>query len=408
MKTWPLIIGILVILALLCSPVLAISKSDLISQYQKGAYSGQTPPTSIPTSHTPSWYITPTPTPVWGPIIPVPTPVSTPIPIPVGSISVISDPAGALVYLDGSYKGDTPITISGVPAKSLTDVTDWSKAYSSYIGSGKHQIKLTNRGYQDYITTVTVEAGQITSVIITLTPVSVTKTSADGNFNEWKGYLINKLINETKAEDSYETITFEDSTSKSGKPNIYLYSNRDLTARVQLTPEKAIIVSEPVYQLGKGWRAEIRNGSLNGIGDFLFYEAVVPDSVWQKERGYVIRAAYREQDMASMLGRYGFNEKETAEFIDYWASHLLENVDYEFSPQETGAVERVMSLSISPEPDHVMRIWFYAEPLVSAPEPVISPEKIVREGFYVVEWGVVIKDKYRIYSSPSCPEGVVV
>ena len=40
-----------------------------------------------------------------------------------------------------------------------------------------------------------------------------------------------------------------------------------------------------------------------------------------------------------------------------------------------------------------MRIWFYAEPLVSAPEPVTSPEQILREGFYVVEWGVMVKDK---------------
>jgi len=34
MKAWLLIISILVIFAILCSPVLAISKSDLISQYQ--------------------------------------------------------------------------------------------------------------------------------------------------------------------------------------------------------------------------------------------------------------------------------------------------------------------------------------------------------------------------------------
>ena len=34
MKTWSLIIGIIVILAMLCSPGLAISKSDLISYYR--------------------------------------------------------------------------------------------------------------------------------------------------------------------------------------------------------------------------------------------------------------------------------------------------------------------------------------------------------------------------------------
>jgi hypothetical protein len=156
------------------------------------------------------------------------------------------------------------------------------------------------------------------------------------------------------------------------------------------------IVSEPEYQPGRGWRAEIRNGSLNGAGDFLFYEAVVPDSGWQKKEGFAIRAADREQDMASMLGHYGFNKKETVEFIDQWANHLLDNVDYASYPQGTGAVDRVMPLFINPRPDQISRIWFYAKPLVSAPETGTTPEKIVREGFYVVEWGVVIRDEYRI------------
>jgi hypothetical protein len=34
MKTWPLIISIVVILTIVSSPALAISKSDLISQYR--------------------------------------------------------------------------------------------------------------------------------------------------------------------------------------------------------------------------------------------------------------------------------------------------------------------------------------------------------------------------------------
>jgi len=177
------------------------------------------------------------------------------------------------------------------------------------------------------------------------------------------------------------------------KPNIYLYSDQDLVARVRLAPENAITVSEPVYQPGIGWQAEICSGSLNGAGDFLFYEALVPDSVWQKVKGYTIRAAYREQDMASMLGQYGFNGKECTDFIDYWTVNLADDTDYVFYPQETDAVNEVMPLYVSPEPDEVFRIWFYAEPSVSAPEPVINSEKIVRDGFCVVEWGVMIQDE---------------
>jgi hypothetical protein len=64
MKTWPIIIGIIVILALLYSPTLAIiSKSDLISYYN------QTNPIRIPTP-------TPTQTPL------IPSVWSTPTPVP--------------------------------------------------------------------------------------------------------------------------------------------------------------------------------------------------------------------------------------------------------------------------------------------------------------------------------------
>jgi hypothetical protein len=194
------------------------------------------------------------------------------------------------------------------------------------------------------------------------------------------------------------------SGSIKAKPNIYLYSNRDLTAQVRLAPESAITVSDPVYQPGEGWRAEIRNGSLNGKGDFLFYEARETGFEWQMEEGYIIRASSREQGMASMLGQYGFNEKETAEFIDYWASHLIENMDFVFYPQETAAVNQDILLSVIPEPDDVMRILFKAEPLMSAPKPVTNPEKIVREGFYVVEWGVIIDEEYWMNHTPAQSE----
>jgi hypothetical protein len=44
---------------------------------------------------------------------------------------------------------------------------------------------------------------------------------------------------------------------------------------------------------------------------------------------------------------------------------------------------------------------------VSVPEPVTSPERITREGFYVVEWGVIIYDAYWINHSPASSEVVL-
>jgi hypothetical protein len=339
MKPWPLLIGIVVILGIFCSPGLAvISKSDLISQYKAGQF--------------------------WEPVTPAPTPTPTVIPTTVPT--------------QAPGQGTT----SGTP-----DYSRWlTMRYRSMITDDGSYITPTPTPTV-IPTTMPTPAPPIWS-----SPVSYTKSSY---LDSLSGFYPLK-----------PSISFIDSTSF-GKPNIYLYSDRDLTARVRLAPEEAITVSEPVYQPGKGWQAEIRNGSLNGNGDFLFYEGTGPDSGWQKDDGYIIRGSSREQDMAFMLGPYGFNEKETAEFIEYWASHLVGDVDFVFYPQETAVVDSVMPLSISPEPNHVMRIWFYAEPLITAPEPVTHPERIIREGFYVVEWGVIIDDEYWINHSPSSSEVVV-
>ncbi len=433
METRPRLIGIIVILSILCSPVLAISTSDLISQFRpQGTGTGTISVTSVPVGSevyldgvykgttsgemaygtfivrellTPvtitgvptglhnlrvtlsgyedysSWVIIPndktvtvhvrlkaqsgsTTIPATVPttiptIVPTLTPTIVPITVPTGqlphyttgTVSVSSTPPGARVFLDDVDRGTTPITITGV-------------------STGFHLLKVTLSGYEDYLKAVLVKSGQTATVSITLQRSQV-------ELNH--GLRVTDLITDVPSV---------------GKPNIYLYSDRDLTARVRLFPETAITASDPPYKPGLGWKAEIRNGSLNGKGDFLFYEANGHDSGWQKEEGYIIRGAYREQDMASMLGEYGFNEKETDEFIEYWACHLAGDRDYVLYPQETDAVNQDIPLSIIPEPDAVTRIWFYAEPFVSAPGPVTNPETIIREGFYVVEWGVIIQDEF--------------
>jgi hypothetical protein len=405
MKNLYLIIGIVVILGLVCSPALAISKSELISQYKTGNFPGPTTPTPIPT------------------VIPTTGPTRIPTGTGTGALFVNSYPCDADVYLDGEWKGVAP-SYSTI----LFDDDYDPNAYTlTGIPAGPHQLKVTKEGFPDYITSVTVTAGETTHVWVILgqkpldptpTPTVIPTTVPTPAPSNWPYPIVPDIYSKTKSSylDSLsaffpqkwpEKPIFRDDTAVSGKPNIYLYSNQNLIAQVRLAPEYAITISDPVYRPGIGWLAEIRNGSLNGKGDFLFYESVVPAFGWQKEEGYVIREAYREQDMAFMLGHYGFNEKETGEFIDYWANHLVEDTDFIFYPQETEAVNGDMPLTIRPKPDHVMRIWYLAEPLVSAPEPVTSPERIVREGFYVVEWGVIIThDEYWINHSPAASEVV--
>ena len=77
------------------------------------------------------------------------TPILSLVGPKTGSIYVDSSPSGASVYLDGSYKGKTPKTITGVSA-------------------GSHTIKLSKSGYNDYTRTTSVIAGETKRINLNL------------------------------------------------------------------------------------------------------------------------------------------------------------------------------------------------------------------------------------------------
>jgi Zn-dependent protease len=78
---------------------------------------------------------------------------------PAGTLAAGSVPSGASVYIDGTLKGTTPLTLRSVPA-------------------GVHDVTFTMPGYTDYTTKVTVTAGTVAKVVGTLTPVTPGTTTA--------------------------------------------------------------------------------------------------------------------------------------------------------------------------------------------------------------------------------------
>ena len=76
-----------------------------------------------------------------------------------GAIKVTSSPSGAYVYMDGVYKGRTPLTLSSVPAKN-------------------HNIELDLAGYYDWKTTVAVTSGVTRYVDARLTSIPSETTGA--------------------------------------------------------------------------------------------------------------------------------------------------------------------------------------------------------------------------------------
>ncbi|MDK2975281.1 MAG: hypothetical protein PWP08_1652 [Methanofollis sp.] len=66
-----------------------------------------------------------------------------------GSIYVFSSPSNAHIYLDGSYQGTSPMTLSGIPA-------------------GSHVVEVEKAGYREWTGTVRVTAGQQAHVSVSL------------------------------------------------------------------------------------------------------------------------------------------------------------------------------------------------------------------------------------------------
>jgi len=179
------------------------------------------------------------------------------------------------------------------------------------------------------------------------------------------------------------------------KPNIYLYSDKDMTVDVKLYPSEWITCSEPLYDEVNGWQASIADGSLNGSGDYLFYEALVPEESFQKEQGWVIQAGSHDEELEAILEEYAFNEKEKKDFLEFWSGNDMLDSEkcYAVYPQDNSIVDGSMPLVVNPVPEHVYRVWFYFVPVekeFTDMDPA-KVEKIERDGFTAVEWGGMIK-----------------
>lgn len=74
-----------------------------------------------------------------------------------GNLYVASNPTAANLYVDNVLKGTTPRTVTG-------------------LSVGSHAVKVTKSGYNNYITTKYIYAGQTAKLNVTLTRLNATLT----------------------------------------------------------------------------------------------------------------------------------------------------------------------------------------------------------------------------------------
>ncbi|TES90614.1 MAG: hypothetical protein E3J87_09610 [Candidatus Cloacimonadota bacterium] len=174
------------------------------------------------------------------------------------------------------------------------------------------------------------------------------------------------------------------------KPNIYLYPVEPGSVTVMLEPDGRLTVSDPPYE--NGWNVYVfPDGTIQKNHRYLFYEARI-NKLRVKNRGWCIKKDEVSSFFFSVLSSYGFNVRETNDFVSYWKDHLPDSPYYVIYPAVNKEIDKVCPLTVYPNPDVVLRVWFVVESvktsvLLDAPAvPLFN-----RNGFVVTEWGVILE-----------------
>lgn len=181
-----------------------------------------------------------------------------------------------------------------------------------------------------------------------------------------------------------------------GKPVIYLYPEQTQKVEVKIDVKGGMSYSDPAYN--EGWSvvatpsSEITNAADGKTYPYLFWEGrggmyKSPTTGWVVDREDV------HTFLTTKLSAYGLNEKEIADFVEFWEPRMQQAPYYFVGFHGTEMMNRLAPLSVSPRPDSVFRILMDYKPLqkrIEAEEPTM-PRTFKREGFTLVEWGGVIR-----------------
>jgi hypothetical protein len=179
------------------------------------------------------------------------------------------------------------------------------------------------------------------------------------------------------------------------KPNIYLYPTEKSRVSVNLSFPRGgkITTSIPLY--GNGWVVDVdTTGIINNKYEYLFYESLQPD-VWQLNTGWIINKSELTAFFTGNMLKHGFVGREIKDFLDYWIPRLTDFNYYEIYPQESNIIDTAIKLKINKNPDNVLRLFYLIKGVDSNSNNKINipgeEHQFNRSGFYVTEWGVIVK-----------------
>jgi hypothetical protein len=180
-----------------------------------------------------------------------------------------------------------------------------------------------------------------------------------------------------------------------GKPVVYLYPTTTTNVDVTLQPKGGFTKTEPAY--GNGWKVTAEpNGRLTEratgkVYPYLFWEGrggiyTSPD------KGFVVAQNDVHGFLVRSLAALGLNEREAADFIEFWEPRMQGSPFYRVSFFGNRVMDELAPMAVSPAPDTVIRVLMDFVPLSErasiTPQSLHAPE---RRGFTVVEWGGVLR-----------------
>lgn len=174
------------------------------------------------------------------------------------------------------------------------------------------------------------------------------------------------------------------------KPVIYLYPEKEMQVDVKLTTNNAKLwTTYPKYDNGWSVTATPEGKLTDKDGhtyDYLFWDAK-DGNTYDMSRGFCVKGEDTVDFLREKLTQLGLNETEMNEFITYWLPRMEHN-EYNLVAFQTEDYDRNFPLSITPEPDSVLRLLMTYKPMEEYTE--IEPQELdsfERKGFTVVEWG---------------------
>ena len=173
------------------------------------------------------------------------------------------------------------------------------------------------------------------------------------------------------------------------KPVIYLYPEAETDVTVRLDYAGDLTCTYPAYD--GAWRvAAAPDGTLTDERGQTYrplYWAGTDNVQYDFPEGFCVPGGETAAFLQDALAQLGLTRAEASEFIIYWLPQMEQNA-YNLISFQSDAYTDAAKLTITPQPDTLLRVFMAWKPLTSAVE--ISPQTLTapeRTGFTAVEWG---------------------